>query len=74
MYIGLWGFLSISVILGFLFIMFLIYTKFEKKQTQLKIDAIKNQDKQSKLESSTDHLDLSKQSTAVTASDTVQHE
>jgi hypothetical protein len=46
MYVGLWGFLSVSVVLGFLFVMFLIYTEFKKKQTELVINALRNQEKQ----------------------------
>ena len=44
MYVGYWVFLTVSVFLGFLFVMFLLYAKFKKKRTQLETDPHKNQD------------------------------
>lgn len=44
MYIGLWGFLSISVTVGILFVMFLVYIDFKRKQMKLNANTSKNQE------------------------------
>ncbi len=44
MYIGLWGFLSISVTIGVLFVMFLVYIDFKRKQMKLNTDKSEKQE------------------------------
>ena len=43
MNMNLWGFLSVGVIFGILFAMFIIYLNHKETMKQLEIDALKNQ-------------------------------
>jgi hypothetical protein len=54
MYMNLWGFLSVFVVLGFLFAMFVAYTSHKKTMKQLEIEALatKNENSQAGVEKS----------------------
>lgn len=41
MYVSLWGFLSISVIAGIIFIMFIVYLNHKKTMRQMEIEVLK---------------------------------